>query len=248
MHRVRGVVASVVVALLLGSPTLAQPTPPSTSGQVEALAEQANAAYDAQQYDQAVALYLEAYRRQPAAAVLYNVAIIYDKKLGEPELATTFYRRYIGAPDAEPAVVKRATVRLAELRAQATRAEAPRFDAPAPPVAAKAEPKLHPQAMLGWSLAGLGAMALIGGGAMGLVAHGSHDDYIAARTVDAKLAAREDGEAQALAADVLITAGAVVSITGVVLALTAPSAAKAAVQIGPTPDGAGAALWLGGTL
>jgi tetratricopeptide (TPR) repeat protein len=258
MHRLARSLASIVLASLLAAPAGAQPADGSPAGRVEQLAASANAAYDAGDFGRAVSLYLEAYKLEPAAAVLYNVAIIYDKKLGEPDLASTFYRRYIGAPDADPKVVKRATARLAELKAAKAKREALAFTLPTPDeaspgVGARVEPPaeprgMHPRAVLGWSLAGVGAAALIGGGAMGLVARGTHDDYESATTVADKMALRADGENQALGADILFAAGGVLAISGVVLALTAPDGEASAWRVAPTADAAGASVWFGGSL
>jgi hypothetical protein len=60
-------------------------------------------------------MYLRAYDASAAAAILLNVATIYDRKLHERELATEYYRRYLRSPDAEPDLVVRATGRLTAL-------------------------------------------------------------------------------------------------------------------------------------
>jgi tetratricopeptide (TPR) repeat protein len=59
----------------------------------EKKAAQAFEAYQAKRFAEAVGLYLEAHRAAPNADVLYNVARIYDAKLGDRPLAISFYRR-----------------------------------------------------------------------------------------------------------------------------------------------------------
>jgi tetratricopeptide (TPR) repeat protein len=73
-------------------------------------------AYQEQRYSEAVALYIEAFNAAPSADILYNVARIYDMKLGDRELAMTFYRRFIADPDAAPARIQTANERLLKLR------------------------------------------------------------------------------------------------------------------------------------
>jgi tetratricopeptide (TPR) repeat protein len=253
MVQARIFVSSILASALMAAPVMAQPAagrPAATAnGQVEQLAREANVAYKAKDYSRAVALYLQAYKLQPAAAVLYNVAIIYDKKLNEPELAATFYRRYIGSPDADTTAVVRATSRLGELKAAQAKRQA--AAAPQPVVVAPIEtPKGESsgQGTLGWTLAGIGAAALIGGGVMGFKAAGTHDDFAASTNLDQKLALREDGQSEALTADVLMGVGGALLITGAVLALTAPQTESTAWRLMPTADGAGASVWIGGSL
>jgi hypothetical protein len=82
----------------------------------EQRAAQAFQAYERKDYPAAVALYLEAYESSPSADMLYNIARIYDTKLGDRPLAMTFYRRYIADPGAIADRIKLANARLVELR------------------------------------------------------------------------------------------------------------------------------------
>lgn len=82
----------------------------------EQRAAQAFQAYERKDYPAAVALYLEAYEASPSADMLYNIARIYDTKLGDRPLAMTFYRRYIADPGAIADRIKLANARLVELR------------------------------------------------------------------------------------------------------------------------------------
>src|SRR6185503_7331387 len=99
------------------SPALAQEAADSSDvSRAENYASQAFEAYSRKDYQEAVVLYLKALEAAPSSDVLYNLAKIYDTKLGDRELAMKFYRRYIADPGAEPERVRAANARLAELR------------------------------------------------------------------------------------------------------------------------------------
>lgn len=142
----------LALAIALGSPSRAsaEPSaPPSIDGgssiavsadatnadgieRAEAYAAAAYEAYSREDYAQAVALYLEAYAASPTAAILYNVARIYDTALHDATLAIRHYERYVSAPDADVYRAARARARLAQLRAARDAALAPERPAPAP--------------------------------------------------------------------------------------------------------------------
>lgn len=215
--------------------------------EVEALAAQAKQYYLAGDYGGAVAAYLRAYRTSPAAGLLYNVAIIYDKKLGERDLAVDFYRRYIAAPDADPSVVERATLRVQALKAEKAAVDAAAL-APAPPPAEPPQQVIQPvrpgdagrgQRLAGWLTLGAGVATAGVGVVFGVQAQTSQDDFDAGTTVTGKQDARDQGEQQALIADVLYGVGAAAAVTGLVLVLTAPDGeAVSGLRVAPTSDGA----------
>ena len=71
---------------------------------VHTVEELTNRAYDqtsAGSHAEAIATYMKAYEISKAAAILYNIAAIYDRKLHERTLAIEYFRRYLQAPDAE---------------------------------------------------------------------------------------------------------------------------------------------------
>jgi hypothetical protein len=82
----------------------------------EQTAARAFQAYREKRFAEAVALYLDAYRAAPSADILYNVARIYDAKLGDRPLAISFYRRYISDPGAVADRIQTANERLVALR------------------------------------------------------------------------------------------------------------------------------------
>src|SRR5262249_3618072 len=84
----------------------------------EAIAAQAFELYNKGEYVRAITLYLKAYQAEPAAAIIFNVARIYDQKLHDRVLAIDYYQRYLSAPDAEPELVQRANERIIALRSE----------------------------------------------------------------------------------------------------------------------------------
>jgi hypothetical protein len=82
----------------------------------EQRAAEAFQAYSKKDYAGAVALYLQAYDAAPSGSILYNVARIYDTKLGDRPLAITYYRRYIADPGAYVERIAFANERLKQLR------------------------------------------------------------------------------------------------------------------------------------
>ena len=137
----------------------------------EQKAAQAFQAYREKRFAEAVALYLDAYRAAPSADILYNVARIYDAKLGDRPLAISFYRRYISDPGAVADRIQAANERLVALRdaeLAATRPPpAPESSAPAPAPSAPAPAPASPES--GWNGAEVTGVVL---GATGIVALG----------------------------------------------------------------------------
>jgi tetratricopeptide (TPR) repeat protein len=124
--------ARLSLALILGQPGLAAAqtaaVETSTHGEVE-LAErhaaQAFEAYQAGRYGTAVSLYVQAHNASPNADILYNIARIYDTKLGDRKLALTFYRRYIADPGAQAERIELCNERLVALREAEIAADQP---------------------------------------------------------------------------------------------------------------------------
>jgi tetratricopeptide (TPR) repeat protein len=110
----------LVVCLITNAPRAASASNEAESDAEVALAEQkagqAFEAYQDKRFAQAVALYIEAYEAAPNGDILYNIARIYDIKLGDRPLAINFYRRYIADPGAVSGRIQLANERLAALR------------------------------------------------------------------------------------------------------------------------------------
>lgn len=247
----------LAISLAFG-PAHAQPAEggDETVQQVEALAERARGLYKEGEFGKAVAVYLEAYKLQPNAAVLYNVAVIYDKKLKEADLAIDFYRRYIGSPDADPAAVQRATARLQTLKAEREAQREAELatlgndegqnDPPPPPPPA---PRSSTQATAGWVLVGTGLASLTGGAVVGYLASDTADQFSASTNLSEKQDLRDTAETRALVADVLLGVGAVAALTGALLVALddGPAEGSARLMVGPTLGG-GVGVWWGGEL
>ena len=256
----------IILALVVGlvGPAVAAPTDDDTTARIESLAQKASARYKANQYAEAVELYLEAYRLGKAAALLYNVAVIYDRKIEDRELAITYYRRYITAPDADPAAVSRATERVQVLKAAQAKADTERrteelaaaqrrkdaADArrePPPPAVIAAPPPARPDRSAGWLVTAIGAASLGVGAGIGVGAAADQTAFDDSEALNEKLELRDSGGQKALIADILMGVGAVGIITGVVMLLTA-EADTPAVGVLPTADGHGGAVFFGGSL
>jgi tetratricopeptide (TPR) repeat protein len=267
--------ALVAVALALGfeafeafeaapaaaaSPADAGPSGPSASPasaqSAEKLAEKAYELHGAGKFAEAIATYLQAYAISNAPAVLFNVAMIYDHKLHEPELAAEYYRRYLGAADVEPDLVQKANARLAaiKLAEQETKAReaTPRPPPEEPPAAAAPAPSPAPSApapgvaptaaspvgsvgsgrrtaglVVGVAgLAGLGASAVLA-----VVAKSKNDDANAvcngaACSNEQGVTLARDAGTFATASTVAFIGGAALAAAGVIVYLSAPRAAS----------------------
>ncbi len=134
-------VASTVFLWLTPSPAHADaPDAPEVAEPVSAeeLAEHAYQLHAEGKYAEAIATYLKAYGISSAGAILFNVAVIYDRKLGERELAAEYYRRYLSATDVDPDLARKATERLTSLKRDAEAAERARRASPALPAVSAA--------------------------------------------------------------------------------------------------------------
>jgi tetratricopeptide (TPR) repeat protein len=260
MRRARRLILACAIALLALPATAstayaAGPTPPQSAEQL------ANEAYELHQqgrFAESIATYVKVYEISKASAVLYNIAIIYDRKLHERELAAEYYRRYLGASDAEPALVKKAAERLEALKkeAEATPPAAPVQPAPAPappaapvspPTTAVAPPPSHepPETVSrgsGWRTGGimvgaLGLGALSTSVVLGVLAKSRNDDANklcngAACTTQEGVSLAHDAGTFATASTVTFAAGLGALGLGVTMYLLAPHGASAAAQTG----------------
>ena len=99
--------------------------------------------YNAERYPEAVREMLAAYQAVPDAALLYNIARIYQT-MEETDLAVEYFYRFVKSTDADPDTVQKALDYLAELRAQPTvKVESPEV-APAPAPAAVVQQPVEP--------------------------------------------------------------------------------------------------------
>jgi tetratricopeptide (TPR) repeat protein len=127
----RGGAAALLLVLWLSS--LASPAWAADSSQAHKRYEQGAAAYNLGRFDEAIAAFSDAYERDHAPILLFNIAQAHWKK-GDSERALFFYRRYLEAdPQARnrPQVDARIRALENQLAAAAPVAEA---RAPLPPV------------------------------------------------------------------------------------------------------------------
>ena len=237
--------AVAVLAVSHASLALAE-DPTATESPAVALSERRAAegfeAYTRKDYAAAVALYLNAYQAAPSGSILYNIARIYDTKLGDRPLAIIFYRRYIADPGAYTEHVELANQRLTELRKAellATQlAEAP---AVAAPERKRGDPAAIPvkassgyaggssQKTLAIAIGGLGAATLIVSGVLVLLASDKNQQSKAQcnpRDRDlcsaAGVALRSDAQRLAVLATGFGVAGGTMLAAGTALYVTAP--------------------------
>jgi tetratricopeptide (TPR) repeat protein len=252
---VEGVPATVFAADAPSSFPASSPNAQSA----EKLAEKAYELHGAGKFAEAIATYLQAYAISNAAAVLFNVATIYDRKLHESALAADYYRRYLGAADVEPDLVQKANSRLAALKqadeeAKAREAAVPPVQAPPPVAPVSSAPPPPPPSPVptarvadtsagsGWRKAAIvvGGVGVAGLGAsvvLAVVAKGKNDDANAfcngAACSNAQgVSLAHDAGTFATASTVAFVAGAALAVGGVVVYLAAPSSSTSAASTG----------------
>jgi tetratricopeptide (TPR) repeat protein len=233
---------------------------------VEQLASQAYEQTSTGKYSEAIATYMKAFEISRAAAVLYNIAAIYDRKLHERSLAMEYFRRYLQAPDADPEFARKATERLSALKAETATEEKTRasmqvatLPPPAPPPPAEPPPDTVSKSDgTGLRIAGfvVGAVGLVGVGTglgLGALAKSKYDSatsnkYCGATSCTNPQGVTLDNQASsfATASTVTVIAGAVFLAAGITFVLVAPhghSSSSAmltlAPQVTPTPGGGG---------
>ena len=256
-----------VAALALGSPGLSvvvsgpaaaaepSPLPEDPLTKFKELSAKAETAFQAGQYQGAVDAYLEAYGVVASPDVLYNIAYLYDRHLGQTELAQDFYRRVIRTPDSSKEIIELSMKRLAELEPKSIATPAP-APAPAPDVGKPADggkpavadattsgdntatKKLERDSGPGpgpWVAIGVGGAALLGGIVAGILAQGTNDDFQSAADIDDKRRLEDDGKSQALASDILTFGGGALIVSGVIWYVLAsdgePAAAPATTTL-----------------
>ena len=97
----------------------------------ESFASAAFDAYSHQEYQRAVALYLQALDAAPSSDILYNLARIYDTRIKDRQRAIEYYARYVADPGANPERLQACGERLALLREQQKIADSVSQEAPA---------------------------------------------------------------------------------------------------------------------
>lgn len=221
---------------------------PSNQEQAQQLGDQAFLAYGKGDFPKAIELYLSSYKLAPTAEVLFNVASIYDKKLGEAKLAVEFYRRHNAAPDAKPDLIAKATARVAALNASPAGGEQPGSVAITRPPA----PEAPADPGKGWRIAGLvtGGVGVVGLGVgvlTGVLANGKHEDAKAAGCSGntcpdaASQGLEKDAAGLANVSTVTFVVGGVLLASGAAMYLMAPKRSTTALRVTPSVDPRGGA-------
>jgi hypothetical protein len=249
-----------VAALALqfaGIPALAADSSPAPTA--EELADEAFKKQEAGQYSEAIGTYVRAYQLSRAGAILFNIAILYDRKLHEHNLAMEYFRRYLQAPDAESSFIQKATERLSVLKREADEderrrrslpsaeptpgsgAQAPVSPAPSSATLPASPPSdtEAPGGQAGWHTAGVvvGGVGLAGVGAsmvLGLLTKNKASDanqFCSASACRDPQRVTLDQQAKTLgtAATGVFVAGAALLATGVTIYLLAPKSASSGV-------------------
>ena len=174
--------------------------------------------YQAGRYAEAIREMLAAYQAVPDAALHYNVARIYQA-MGQGDLALTYFKQFVTAPDADPDMVQQALDHMATLEPEraAEKSEAgppdTKEDVPKDPAVAEPEPgggdSTGGSGVLPWVVGGVGAGAVVGGSITGLLSLQANQTYQDVTLPFAeRLEAQSSGRSLALTTDVLMVTGA----------------------------------------
>lgn len=266
-------VPAVIAALFFSSNAYAQETDPSTESggdsgaaeqrdtdaQYEELTEQAEQLFTEGEYDQAISLLERAYELKKYSNTLYNIARVYEEK-GDLEGALEYYDQFVVAPKVNLEYRKEALERSKTIREILAAQEAKENektqtadagDATTPkttPAPEPAEPVMRPSPWrpVGFAMTGIGVAAVGAGAVVGALALGAQSDFDDATDIQTARDSASRAESLGTVADVLYISGAVVGVTGLVIAIAASPVevetaknGKLDLMISPTTLGAG---------
>ena len=199
----------------------------------EELEAQAVEAYEGGDFDEAARLFEAAYDASGDPNLLYNIGRVHEEA-GKLELAIEYYDRFIHAEGVGLDTRVVASERLSQLRKVVGEepppepAVEPKEEAPPEDDGVDATPAAGPTddgdqerrdrgLLIGGSvlLATGGAMAIVGGVMGGLALR--TDDRLQTQELDDPVGTQEQGQRQALSADILIPVGAVFAVSGLAL-------------------------------
>lgn len=237
---------------------LAQPATDASGETFESLVDQARARYKEKDYVGAAALFERAYTLQPDPAILFNIGRIHEEA-NNVDAAIAYYQKFIADETVDVGLRDKALQRLetlekiVEIRKKEEARQSPKpadtQQKPSDPNATGTAvgPQPGPQATpggqdkppsqpskllrpIGYTMFGVGAALLIGGGIAGGLAKGQHKAFEGAETLDEQRAAGQKGKSLAAAADGLFIAGGVLAVVGMVLLLVPKARKSRAVQ------------------
>lgn len=230
--------ALTAFALLTASshgPAFAADAPPrEPTARAEWLSARAEEAFSEGRFSDAIKLYLDAWEAVPSAAILYNVAFIYDRRLQDPDLAIQYYDRAAASADADAGLVEKARARVAAIRAERGNKLPPREPDPEP------EPDSGPLPLGPILLMGGGGALFLGGVGLGFVASSTEDEFQSATTVADKRSLQSSGQTQALVADLLMVGGLLTAAGGFLwYLLDSPDSKTGEQRVDVTNEGRG---------
>ncbi len=244
-------VRGMLVSALVVGPAAAQT---GDADPVEALAAQGLECFQARDFNCAIDKYKQAYAIEPVAALLYNIAFIYDKQLDDTldniKLARDYYFRYAKAPDPDPETKIAALERIIELEAEIRKREGDikKPEKPIEPPKPELVPPPKTQLYAGWATLGTGVVLAGVGGVFGVLAGQSATNaWEEASTLEDQNAARDAAKTQALIADLGMAVGGAAVVTGLILVLTyddtpIPKTEVTGVRVGPSTHGVGLSI------
>lgn len=232
-------VPSLPVLAATSTHTAAAAAAPRGDTSPEDLSAQAVEKFGAKQYDEAIALFEQAYALDAEPNYLFNIGRVYEEK-GDLENAVVYYQRFVAQPGVDLESRQAATQRLkilretlAELEADDEQADPPPEETPdeitpvePPPddeaTAADEEAAVKRKKALrytGYGLLGLGGAGLVVGGIYGGIASGTVAEAEADMYIDRRAALLERASRQARVADAMFITGGVIAAAGLTLVL-----------------------------
>ena len=208
-----------------------QPSAATDSPDVAAIVTEASAAFDAGDFDGAIAAFERAYATKPDPRFLYNIGRIHEEA-GQLDQAVVYYRRFVAEPGVELEQRDRASQRIEVLTRIRPSLEPTSPPVPPPRVSAPEAPPQRDDARAGPNAPGRAmrntGIGLLAGGAAMLVASALTGTF--ARSTESELQ-REDnpvrrrdlvdrGQSLALTTDIVMSLGAALAIVGTVLTAT----------------------------
>jgi hypothetical protein len=163
----------LVLAALVWCLTLAAPAPqtlaatPDDAAAAKALAADAAALARQGRYDEAAALYQQAYMMDPAPVLLFNLAYVHEKR-GDSEAALDTYRRYLAA-ETDPSHREDAQKRVVAVEARLAAVPIREQPQPDDPAHVPERPPRRKDRTVMWALIGTGAAAVVAGGVVAAV-------------------------------------------------------------------------------
>jgi tetratricopeptide (TPR) repeat protein len=208
----------------------------------DALVTEAVQHYSARRYEQAIDLFEQAFAIQGEPELVYNIARSHER-LANRDQALEWYERFINMPGTTGELRTRALSNIASLRQEIAALRAAEQAGVAPdggtglvtnnertetgtgtgrPPSGPVEPPApepRPFRTAGYSLIGVGAVAMIAGGIFGGMALAAHSEFEDASEIysQERVDLRDDVELRSLMSDILLFSGAGIAAAGIVL-------------------------------